>query len=114
MLEQGDVFSGFVRPEDVLPRVGEFIRLCRQREELTLEELASKAGVPSSTISRLERTGLASTESLLKILFALNQIDALDAFLKERLRLVKFPKHLEDAKEALGTIRRVRHRRERP
>lgn len=114
MLEQGDVFSGFVRPEDVLPRVGEFIRLCRQREELTLEELASKAGVPSSTISRLERTGLASTESLLKILFALNQIDALDAFLKERLRLVKFPKHLEDAKATIGTIKRVRHRRERP
>lgn len=79
-----------------------------------MEELASKAGVPSSTISRLERTGLASTESLLKILFALNQIDALDAFLKERLRLVKFPKHLEDAKGALGTVKRVRHRRALP
>lgn len=114
MLEQVDVFSGFVRPVDVLPQIGEFVRLCRQREELTLEELASKAGVPSSTISRLERTGLASTESLLKILFALNQIDALDAFLKERLRLAKFPKHLEDAKGTLGSIKRVRHRRERP
>ena len=99
---------------DVLPRMGTFVRLCRQREGLTLEDLAARAGVPSSTISRFERTGLASTEALLKMLFAMNQIDALDAFWNERLRLMKFPKHLADADGASDVVKRVRHRKGHP
>lgn len=100
-----------VRPVDVLPALGDFVRLARQREGLTQGELAGKAGVPASTISRLERTGLASTDSLLQVLFALDQIDAVDAFLKERLRLVKFPKSLVATATPFEPVKRVRHRR---
>ena len=47
-----------------------------------------------TTISRLERTGLASTDTLFKVLFALNRLEAFEDMLKEQLRIVKFPKML--------------------
>lgn len=99
-----------VTTDDLLRQVGELVRICRQREPLTQGELARKAGVPASTISRLERTGLASTEALFKVLFALNQVDALGGFWGERIRVARFPKSLAEAKEPTE-IRRVRHRR---
>ena len=63
---------------------------------LTQDELARRSGVPATTISRLERTGLASTDSLLRILFALDRIDAVQDFIKERLRLAAFPMTLRE------------------
>ena len=111
-MSNGSIGLNLVSANEALGRIGEFIRLARQREELTQGDLASKAGVPASTISRLERCGLGSTESLLKILFALNQIDALDGFVRERLRLMKFPKTLSGfAGDQVSEVRRVRHRR---
>ena len=88
------------------------MRLSRQREELTLEELAGKSGVPASTISRLERTGLASTDSLFRLAFALDQIDAVETFLNERMRLLRFPKTLSGDAEPFRDVVRVRHRKE--
>lgn len=99
-----------VTTEDLLRRTGEFLRICRQRESLTQCELAAKAGVPASTISRLERTGLASTDALFKVLFALNQTDTLGRFLEERAKFARFPKSLSDA-AVPGEILRVRHRK---
>lgn len=93
-------------PNDVLKRVGDFVRMARQRERMKQSELSVRSGVPSSTISRLERTGLASTDSLFKILFALDQLDGLEGYFKERLRLVSFPKNLS---EDVMPVQRVRH-----
>ena len=65
-----------------------------------------------TTISRLERTGLASTDTLFKVLFALNRLDAVADMLKAQLRLVKFPKTLEGNREpAPKVVHRVRHKR---
>ena len=98
-------------PEDVLASVRELVRLSRQREVWTQADLARRSGVPMTTISRLERTGLASTDTLFKVLFALNRLDAFGDMLKEQLRLVKFPKTLEGAEEPQKRIvRRVRHK----
>lgn len=99
-------------PMDVLAQIGELVRLARQREGLTQGELSRKAGVPASTISRLERMGLASTDTLMEVLFALNLIDSVSGFLLERLRLLKFPKTLADDSRAPQEIRRVRHRKD--
>ena len=99
-----------VTVEDLLRQVGDFVRACRQREPLTQGELARKAGVPASTISRLERTGLASTDALFKVLFALNQVDSLGRFFEERMKIVRFPKSLADADEPVEVLR-VRHRK---
>ena len=100
-----------VEPKDVLRTLGGLMRLARQREELTLEELAEKSGVPASTISRLERTGLASTDSLFRLAFALDQIDAFEIFLRERVRLAHFPKSFAQPANKSRTVLRVRHRK---
>ena len=97
--------------EDVLASLRELIRLARQREVWTQADLARRSGVPMTTISRLERTGLASTDTLFKVLFALKRLDAFEDMLKAQLRLVKFPKTLEDDIEPTPkVVRRVRHK----
>ena len=90
----------------------ELIRLARQREEWTQADLARRSGVPMTTISRLERTGLASTDTLFKVLFALNKLESVEDMLKAQLRLAQFPKTLEGESEALlKVVQRVRHKR---
>ena len=97
--------------EDVLASLRELVRLARQREEWTQVDLARRSGVPMTTISRLERMGLASTDTLFKVLFALNRLDAIEDMLKEQLRFVKFPKTLDDDFEsAPKVVKRVRHK----
>ena len=98
--------------EDVLVRLREMVRLARQREVWTQADLARRSGVPMTTISRLERTGLASTDTLFKVLFALNRLDAFEDMLNAQLRLVKFPKTLEDDFEVVPkVVQRIRHKR---
>ena len=64
-----------------------------------------------TTISRLERTGLSSTDTLFKVLFALNRLEACEDMLKEQLRFVKFPKTLDgDFESAPKVVKRVRHK----
>ena len=77
---------GLVEPSDVLNKVKDWVRLLRQRRAWKQSELARRSGVPATTISRLERTGLSSTETLFRVLFALDELNGLDAFLKEQLR----------------------------
>ena len=85
--------------EDVLASLRKLVRLAR------------RSGVPMTTISRLERTGLASTDTLFKVLFALNRLDAFEDMLNAQLRLVKFPKTLEgDFESAPKVVKRVRHK----
>ena len=97
--------------EDVLANLRELVRFARQREEWTQADLARRSGVPMTTISRLERMGLASTDTLFKVLFALNRLDVFEDMLKEQLRLVKFPKTLDgDFVSAPKVVKRVRHK----
>ena len=96
---------------DVLVSLREMVRLARQCEEWTQADLARRSGVPMTTISRLERTGLASTDTLFKVLFALNKLDAFEDMFKAQLRLVKFPKTLDgNLESAPKVVKRVRHK----
>ena len=97
-----------VSAQDVLASLREWVRRERQRAGFTQGELAQRSGVPATTISRLERTGLASTDSLFRILFALDRIDALQEFIKERVRLASFPMTLRESRPA-RVVKRVRH-----
>lgn len=97
-----------VEPREVLDSLGAWIRVERQRLDFTQTELARRSGVPATTISRLERTGLASTDSLMRILFALDRIDAFQEFLKERRRLAAFPLTLHEIRPE-RVVKRVRH-----
>ena len=100
-----------ITPDEVLTFLRSWLRTERQRLRWTQAELSRRSGVPSATISRLELTGLASTDAVVKILFALNRLDALMDFLKEQQRLANMPTTLQ---EPLRTkpILRVRARKE--
>ena len=97
--------------EDALASLREMVRLARQREEWTQADLARRSGVPMTTISRLERMGLASTDTLFKVLFALNRLESFEDMLKEQLRIIKFPKTLAGDFELVPrVVKRVRHK----
>jgi len=83
-------------PQESLTSLGVWIRTERQRNNWTQGDLARRSGVPAASISRLERTGLASTDSLFKVVFALDRLELLQEFLKERLRQASVPVSLED------------------
>ena len=95
MNDWGEVLSLFA-PRDALQALRLWLRSERQRLRWTQAELARRSGVPAASISRLEQTGLASTEALFKIIFALNRLDAVHDFLKERQRLASLPVSLSD------------------
>lgn len=95
MNDWGEILSLFA-PRDALQALRIWLRSERQRLRWTQAELARRSGVPAATISRLEQTGLASTEALFKIVFALNRLDAFHDFLKERQRLASLPVSLSD------------------
>ena len=99
-----------VESQDVLASLRSWLRRERQRAHLTQGELAAKSNVPATTISRFERTGLGSTDSLMRILFAMNLLDPLQEFLKERMRLAAFPETLSEPQDEKPVLR-VRHRR---
>lgn len=82
--------------QDALEGLRVWLRSERQRLRWTQTELSRRSGVPAASISRLEQTGLASTDSLFKIVFALNRLDAFHDFLKARQRLAAMPVSLSE------------------
>ena len=99
------------RPREVRMGMGRWIRLWRQQQELTLPMLASRSGIPVTTLSRLEREGQGGVDSLLRVLLALGLLDAVDAALRERLRLAALPKNLDELDHPPVLRQRVRRRK---
>ena len=99
-----------IQPRDFTAALGGLIRALRQRARWTQPELSSRAGVPVATLSRLERTGLASTDRLARVLFALDALDAFQDFLAERRRLANLPSDLRDFRPDAPKPTRIRHR----
>jgi transcriptional regulator with XRE-family HTH domain len=107
-------FLQLVTSDEVLLQMGAWIRLERQRLKWKQSELARRSNVPASTISRLERTGLASTDALMRILFALNRLDEMARFLHERLRYASLPQTLHTLSIAQPKpVQRVRRRKDK-
>jgi len=98
------------QPSDVLHSMQLLVRKERQRLRWTQADLAKRSGIPAATISRLERTGLASTDTLFRIAFALNQLEVWQDFLKERLRLTALSLSADDDPPQQD-IQRIRHRK---
>lgn len=98
-------------PNDALALLRTWLRTERQRVTWTQQELARRSGVPAASISRLERTGLASTDALFRVTFALRQLEAVGDFLKKRQRLASVPVSLE-ALPRRKVIQRVRMKKE--
>ena len=98
-----------VEPRDVTAALGGLVRSLRQRAQLTQPELAVRAGVPATTLSRLERTGLASTDRVARVLFALNALDAFKEFLDGQRHLADLPTDLKAFRPNSPRPKRIRH-----
>jgi len=101
------------QPRDVLDCMRQWVRKERQRANWTQADLARRSGVPAATISRLERTGLASTDALFRIAFAMNKLEAWQDFLKGQLRFAALPV-TADGDLPRSDVQRVRHRKGTP
>jgi hypothetical protein len=76
--------------------VGRWLRLSRQRLQWTQAMLSKKSSVPVATISRMERSGQGSIESLLRLLHAIGGLDTLDAWVAEHIRQASLPLNIRD------------------
>ncbi|MCC5851074.1 MAG: helix-turn-helix domain-containing protein [Verrucomicrobia bacterium] len=95
-------------PGKVREDLGQWLRLMRQRNEWTLPMLASRSGVPVSTLSRLEREGHGSVDTVLRVFQALGILDEVDRTLRERLRLTSLPKDIGALEQEPPRRQRVR------
>lgn len=100
-----------VRPRETRQALGQWIRLARQRLGLTQPMLASKSGVPVTTLSRLEREGQGGVDHLLRVLQALGELDGFHAHVQELLRKASLPRDLSDMKKPAPPRQRVRFRK---
>ena len=107
MKQQNYTFQ-LVRPKEFSTSVGLWIRSARQRADWTQAMLASRAGVPASTLSRLERQGAGSLPLLSKLLFALGEIDSLHDIVQERIRAALLPADLSRLPKTREMPRRIR------
>ena len=98
-----------IEPRDFTIALGGLIRALRHRADWTQPELASRSGVPVATLSRLERTGLASTDRLARVLFALDALEAFQDFLASRRRLADLPTDLRSFHPHAPKPSRIRH-----
>ena len=103
-----------IRPGDARAAIGQWVRQLRQRQDLTQPMLASKSGVPTSTISRLEREGEGSLDSFFRVLMALGELDRFHSELKDRLRISNLPRDLAEFKTPTPPRQRVRISRTAP
>lgn len=78
------MFTQFSTIEDSLSELGNRIKEIRIASEMTQEDLAQKAGISYSSVHRLENGNSVQTDSLLRVLKALNLIQGLEAVLPKQ------------------------------
>jgi transcriptional regulator with XRE-family HTH domain len=64
-------------PQEAMLALAKFIKTIRLNQEMTLEDLAIRAGTSRSTLMRFEKLGAGSTETMIKTFAALGVLDAL-------------------------------------
>jgi len=62
-------------PQEALIALAGFVKTVRLNQEMTLEELSTRAGVSRSSLIRFEKLGAGSTETQVKIFAALGVLD---------------------------------------
>lgn len=65
----------FKSPEKIVAQLGAKAKLLRLDANMSRKTLASRSGVPESTIKHFETTGQISVVSLLKIALVLNRLE---------------------------------------
>jgi transcriptional regulator with XRE-family HTH domain len=68
-------------PSDILQAIARFVKTFRLTANITLDELAERSGVGIATLARIEKRGVCSTDTLVRVLAALGCLDRLLAAL---------------------------------
>ena len=66
---------------EILAELGARLRTYRLQRNLSIEDVAQKAGVGARTVTRAESGERPTLETIIRILRALDRLEALDAFL---------------------------------
>lgn len=111
-MQQKNYTLQLVRPKEFSASIGLWIRAARQRAQYTQTMLATRAGVPTSSLSRLERQGAGSLELLSKLLFALGEIDALNDIIQKRIRTALLPTDLAQLPRSRKMPKRIHPKKE--
>lgn len=83
----------FVSDKMYLERIGNFIKLQRQNQHKSQDQLAKDAGVSRSTLSLLERGENVRIDSLIQVLRMLNSLHILDQFnVQEQISPIEYAK----------------------
>ncbi len=64
-------------PSDTLLSIAQFVKASRLQANITVEELARRSGVGTATLSRIEKRGVCSTDTLVRVFAALGMLDHL-------------------------------------
>ncbi|EQD76464.1 transcriptional regulator, XRE family [mine drainage metagenome] len=99
-----------IKLPEALKQLGSRLREVRLSQGLTQRELAALAGVARNSVARLEDSGSGRTDTLLRVLGALNILDRLDAVLPEA---TPSPLAMLKRSASLKPRLRVRHKRKR-
>lgn len=70
-------------PPELASSLGERLRTLRLQRNITQAQLAADAGVARPTLSRFERTGVGSVDTLVRVLFALGRESELKELLQK-------------------------------
>lgn len=71
----------FTTPSDTLLAIAQFVKSSRLQANITVEELAMRSGVGTATLSRIEKRGVCSTDTLVRVFAALGLLEDLLAAL---------------------------------
>lgn len=66
-----------VTPYDALLSIAGYVKEIRLQQNIRAEDLASQAGIGKATLARIEKTGICSTENLVRVLAALGKLELL-------------------------------------
>jgi transcriptional regulator with XRE-family HTH domain len=64
-------------PSDALQAIARFVKTTRLGANITLDELAERSGIGTATLSRIEKRGVCSTDTLVRVFAVLGALDCL-------------------------------------
>lgn len=62
-------------PQDALGAIANLVKETRIQQNLRMEDLAARAGIGKATLARIEKSGICSTENLVRVLASLGMLE---------------------------------------
>jgi len=63
-------------PSDALRSLATYVKQTRLQADVTMLDLAKRSGVGIATLARIEKSGVCSTETMVRVIAALGSLDS--------------------------------------